>query len=657
MLLRRTLLPFTIACFLLSACSGSDEEPLFVIQTTQEAVASTAPILVRGDWLVYLASESMTNSGGGGTPLNPGDADTLDDVAHAVQLVNGSETNIGVAAFAIEILGSDIYLAVRESDDNVDWDGNGMPLATDFSLVHWSLGDDTLTFVDSLDISSTQDLPFVNAGARIYYSRTDAPGAADESTVRFVDTANPTMSMPVDNEMGFGQSDPDVVFEKDGLVFLILNEVEDGTDYNADMDTSDTSVLALLDGTVDTSTIENTQLAVPAPSGPFDAAFVTTSDWIVAFLVDEAAQGMTNLNNEADFTSPLLPQSCSGVADMDAVDDILFFLEFADFSAGMSSPVSTGLPGNDRVLADPGFVATLSDEGDCDLNEDGDTTDTMVRWAMTTTPVVPSRDPENMRAIATTLPGGAMGVAILGGQIVGVVDEAADSEDIDMRDGMMDDLVGIIDPGDGTSASWTFQHQAPSPFNTIGTAIFDNQGMSEPYAGASWMAPESVSGRLGIAFQESIPAANPNIISLNTNFNCNFAQKDLDDLDSLPIWADLPVIGGVGAVLDFDGVGYAIDASDMGMVIARNFAFFRVDEAADNRDYNNDGVLNDFVLFRNPLTACGPVPMATSSNIDGPVIITDGVRGAAFLSSEAQAGLDFNGDGDTNDLVVRHFLL
>ena len=135
------------------------------------------------------------------------------------------------------------------------------------------------------------------------------------------------------------------------------------------------------------------------------------------------------------------------------------------------------------------------------------------------------------------------------------------------------------------------------------------------------------------------------------------AQKDLDDLDSLPIWADLPVIGGVGAVLDFDGVGYAIDASDMGMVIARNFAFFRVDEAADNRDYNNDGVLNDFVLFRNPLTACGPVPMATSSNIDGPVIITDGVRGAAFLSSEAQAGLDFNGDGDTNDLVVRHFLL
>jgi hypothetical protein len=323
-------------------------------------------------------------------------------------------------------------------------------------------------------------------------------------------------------------------------------------------------------------------------------------------------------------------------------------------------PVNTGIPGNDRVLAWSDFVATLSDEdeGTCDLNEDGDLNDTMVRWTPTVE-VVPSRNPTNMRAVETNLPGGAMGVAILEGVIVAAIDEMKDSEDINMRGGRIDDLVGWVDPTAGTEAVWTFQHQAPSPFNTFGTAIFGPAPsfVSEPFAGASWMAAEETAGRLGIAFQERVPCANPGIATLNVNLFCNFFVKDTDSLDSLPVWADLPSVPGYGRVLDFDGVGYAIDAADAGLVVARGFAFFRVNEAADSRDYNNDGVANDFVLFRNPLTACTPVPMATSSNIDGPVIFTDGVRGAAFLSSELQAGLDFNGDGDQDDLVIRYFLL
>ncbi len=660
MFFRRNQLPFLLASLLpIFGCSSSSDDPVFIIQTTSQAVAATSPVVVRGEWLVYLASESMTNDPMTtlGTMLNPGDTDTSDNVAFAVNMASGSSDNVGVAAFAAEIVGAEIYLAVRESDDNVDWDGSGIPLISDFSLLHWSLVNNVVTFVDSLDITSVNDLAFVQTGDRLYYSRTDATAMTDESTVRYVDATTPTMSTAVFNEMGMGANDPTIVYEDSGLVFLSLDETVDGADHNGDTDMTDTSVLALLDGTDPSATIQNTQMATPAASGPFDAFFVAANDWTVAFLVDENAQGMTNLNNPADFTNPLLPASCAMPADMDAVDDILFFVDFADFSAGMTSPVSTGIPGNDRVLAYDDFVATLSDEGPCDLNEDGDITDTMVRWAGTALPVLPSRNPTNMRAVATNLPGGAMGVATLGGVIVAAVDEAMDSEDINLRGGMVDDLLGIVNPDDGISAVWDFQHQAPAPFVTVGTAIFDNTGASEPFAGASWMAEESVSGRLGIAFQERVPTANPNITSLNTNFNCIAVQKDLDGLDSLPIWADLPFISGHGPVLDFDGVGYAIDASDLGMVIARGFAFFRVDEAADNRDYNADNVANDFVLFRNPLTACGPVPMGTSSNIDGPVIFTDGERAAAFLSSESMAGLDFNGDGDTNDLVIRHFLM
>jgi hypothetical protein len=48
--------------------------------------------------------------------------------------------------------------------------------------------------------------------------------------------------------------------------------------------------------------------------------------------------------------------------------------------------------------------------------------------------------------------------------------------------------------------------------------------------------------------------------------------------------------------------------------------------------------------------------MATSSFLPGDAISTDGAEGAAFHGSEALAGIDFNGDGDTADLVVRYFV-
>jgi hypothetical protein len=49
--------------------------------------------------------------------------------------------------------------------------------------------------------------------------------------------------------------------------------------------------------------------------------------------------------------------------------------------------------------------------------------------------------------------------------------------------------------------------------------------------------------------------------------------------------------------------------------------------------------------------------MATASSIAGQVIVTDGQFSAAFLSSELDAGIDFNADGDMTDIVVRWFRL
>jgi hypothetical protein len=313
--------------------------------------------------------------------------------------------------------------------------------------------------------------------------------------------------------------------------------------------------------------------------------------------------------------------------------------------------VNTGLAGKDRVIAYSGFVATTSDELDanCDLNADGDSADTVARWVATTLPVAPAREAAQMHALATGIPGGSMGLARLDTRLIAIVSEADDEQNLD---GKLPehDLVGWLDPSAGAAATWDFSHQSAST-PSFGTGVFDSGGDSEPFAGTSWMAAEPVGDRLGVTFLEKVPGTNPDVGSLNTNLDCNFVAKDMDKTDALPVWADFES----GPTLDWDGVGYAVDPANAGIVIAAGFVFFRVSEAQDERDYNDDGDELDVVLFRNPLTTCGPIPMATSTTLASPVLATDGVNGAAFLSSESQAGLDFNGDGDLGDLVPRYF--
>ena len=363
-----------------------------------------------------------------------------------------------------------------------------------------------------------------------------------------------------------------------------------------------------------------------------------------------------NLNDQALFIQPLLPEACLGTPDLDTDDQVLHYLDFSDFAAGTTTPVNTGLVGSERVLALTNFVVTIASESDsnCDLNADGDTSDDIARWVRTTLPVTPDRDANRMHALASALPGGARGLAVLDNRLVGVIDEVQDNngDAPHNHDGKVTDhqLVAWIDPA-VSNPTWRFTHQNSGNPN-FGTGVFDTDGDSEPFAGTSWMAPEAVDGRLGLSFLEEVPGTNPNVGSLNTNLDCSLVAKDADKTDGLPVWADFET----GPTLDFDGVGYAIDKINAGIEIAGAFAFFRLSEVDDNRDYNNDGVANDVVLMRNPLTTCGPVPMATSSAVASQVIITDRDRGAAFLSSETQAGVDFNDDGDTNDLVVRYFL-
>ena len=618
---------------LVACSSGDDDDDSFDVHTASASYAPASDVVVGGRWAVYFADELFT--GAAGTDFNS-DGDTDDQCAFAVRLSKSGDTSLGVAALAAAIVNDEIYLVVDETEDDVDWDGqNGIG---DLVLLHWSMDAGVLTWVDTL-AAAMRTLPPVVVEDRVFYAAAADPTGPDGTTLRAVDDALPTTPVEVLNMAGGGTLFCTPLGERDGLLFLACDETEDAVDLNGDADTNDEYVLALY-GARDTATrVKVTGVALADEDAPFEADPIGSDDYLVAFLVSEDAQD-ANLNDQADFTQPLVPNSCAGTPDTDQEDQVLFFLHFQDFLAGTEMPISTGLAGVDRVIAVEDFVATLSPEDDatCDLNDDGDTNDVVARWVEASTPVTPPRDSTQLHAVATSLPGGAHGIAGLSDRFVIVVDEAADDRNLD-GSALDHDVVGQLDPTDGFSALWTFEHESSSN-PSHGTGI-----PGRPFAGASWMAPDEEVGRLGIGFQEAVPNTD-----LNDDGPCLLGQKDRDAIDTLPVWADFE-----GDVLDFDGLGFALVADNCGIVIARNWAFFRVSESADATDYNGDGDMNDTILGRNPTGTCDPVLMSVSNTEDGPAIATDGDRGGAFLASEFLAGRDLNGDGDTNDLVVRYF--
>ncbi len=653
----RLVWPLLGLAFSSVSCGSDDDDDSFVLRSTLGSVSS-ADLVVEGGWLVYFDDEALV--GVGGTQLN-GDADAVDQVPVAVRMGGGVEFVLPVASATAAIVVNEIYLQVIEAEDEVDWNGmNGM---LDTVLLHWSEAAGVLTYVDTLQGGSLAP-PFVAKEDRLYYATAIPAGLPDETAIRYLAVAMPTLPVIVSAVPLAGPADAAVLGQDQDLVFLALDETTTASDFNGDGDSLDASVLGLLDSTDPAAVVQNTRLALADTSSPWAAGLVSTGDWIAAFLVNEAAQGGVSLNddNPPGFGGPLLPNTCNANDD-DIDDDVLHYLAFADFVQGLAAPVNTGLAGRDRVLAGTEFVATLTDEADttnpCDLNADGDTSDTVVRWVETVVPVVPPIDPTQLHAVATSIPGGSLGFARLGERIVAVVDEAADGRDHDAKP-QDHDLVAWLEPSDGLTALWTFAHQDPN-HSSIGTAVFEDvdgngvpdpgEGASEPYAGASWMAADEQTFRLALAFQEEVPGTNPLVPSLNNNLDCGVFLKDSDRTDSLPVWADFEA----GPVLDFDGIGFAVDPLDAGIVIAGGHAFFRVDEAADSIDHNLDGVLDDCVLMRNPIATCAPSVLATLSSLPGPAVVTDGELGAALVASESAAGEDYNKDGDTTDLVVRFF--
>ncbi len=635
---------------------GGDTSSLFVPVSTKEAVTATTKIVVNGKWLVFQADEASSGTGGLGKNFNAlnsdngvFDTDTTDQIAVVVNMSAKTEHVLNVACSEIAIVKNDIYLAVSEAADNFDWNQDGD--INDFVLVHYPKPVGALTtssqsapdveYVD--DLESSGNIHLESVSSRLYYTRDDGKAGLvnGDTTLAYIDpVASATTPVTVTDVVTSFVHHPRILGVDEDLILLYQDENVEALDLNNDVDATDGFVLALLDGTDITAKIRNVGLGLRDEDAPFRAKKTAAHDWLVGFLVNEASQANfpNGLNDPSNgvfgFDATWKPQNCPTYSDTDTLDDVLHYLNFKNWDTNPVThpPINTGIVGREKVVCVTGAVATISDEGDessntggCDLNHDNDKTDEIVRWTLTTLPVHPFRLEAELIAVADGTPGGTFGLTDLTDRLIAVVDEAKDSRNWD-NNAANNKLIGWLNPAAGASAVWTFQH------STSGTAYF----------GTPWLGEKSPRDFIRCAFQESVWAQNN---PLGTGGDNN----DGDTADSLPARSSF----GSLTDLDFFWPQIAVSASNAGVTIFNNTLFFRIDEVADNRDWNFDNLKNAACLGRTGLTGANFLSLGTLNNLPRNAVEGGGNIGAAWIVDENLDHRDYDKNGVHTGFVVR----
>jgi len=632
-------LSLTAAVFATGCSSGSDDsDSEFRVESANVAAANVLQLRISGAYVAFLAAEDMTSSGGSpSTDLN-GDGQPDDSVAHAVNTATGAQFRLGVAARDLAFAGNELYIVVDESLDERDW--NDDMLEQDIVLLHWSEADPVLRHVD--DLTAVPAAPYVQIvgldGRVLYASKTTTPGAGG-SNLAFVEATAPLVPVAVATTDTVGPLAARILGEDEGLVFVTFDETPVFRTLNSDSDDDDAHVLALLNGTVGTSVVRSTRRAID-PASPRRAKLVAAADWRVGFLVDEADEGNVSRNSSTSIGPSF---RIMGTDDVDVTDNVLAVLTYSTWNADPDAnpPINHGLPGQQRIAFAGNYVATIVSEvaDNANINGDGNSTDTVVRWTLIADdvgdPIVPVNNVtgriEN-RALAA-VPGGGFGLYELSNRLVIVASEA-EGGDIDVNDPVDADFVGWLQPS-VSSTAWDFFH------GSTGTQV----------AEASWVAARESENRLGIAFTERIGG-----VSLNQSDS--IGTGDMDTVDSIPTFAFFS-----SNRLVFPGVTVAVDKDDAGIAIANGWSYYRISEPEDSRDRNLDGDEDDSILQRTNLTtgASNGLSVLIGTGIDGAQFARFGSKSCAaliaFEADQGSSGTDFNLDGDRSDVVVRWFRL
>jgi len=629
---------FALGLFVTACSSGSDEPTeALVVRTSDFAVGATTPLVADGYQFAFLANEATSGSASpaaASRDLND-DGDTLDDVAVLVDARTRIETSTGIAARRVVLLGDELYLSVDEARDDFDWSADG-DKSDDVLLRFGGLSRDA----DLVAELSDADQPLVVAQGRLWFAAEDGPNGVAQRGLHFVAELASTTPVAVQPQAPLVEIDePELVGAQAGCVFVLLDETSVGSDLNDDGDSTDANVLALVDAREATPVLRNTQKALASDSSPFDARADASGLLEVAFLVGEDAQGSTNLNTAVAVGSGSIwtESQCTSSQDADALDEVLHYIRWPQWISGLEPDArNTGLPGSDAVVLFDGFVAVDCDEADhggCDLNDDDDSTDTIARWApivAATAAIDPHSAVADMHPI-DDVPGGTHGLCAFDDRLF-----IAYSEDDDSTTGGGTDLDGNTFDDD-VLVAWLNTTTNQFKFNHTGGGV---------HVGTTWMRPSPTGDRLGVAITERV---------VGRSLNDGQEGAASDELDSIPTFAFFS-----GSTLGFPGPGVAVKANDAGISSARVNGFYKVDEAADNFDWNGDGDKLDLVVRQSQLSIGSSRGMGTASGVANAEAADyggspNGPSVAMFLTDEAMAGGDLNGDGDAADLVVRWF--
>ena len=367
------------------AITFSDSDPgpgPFEPQNTALALASgTGSLAISGGMLAFMTAESA--GGSQGTDYNQ-DGDTVDRIAVLVDTVRDRQTILDVAAEEIAFARETLFMIVSEADDARDW--NGDLDVSDRVLLYARPSELTLTYLETVS-SATR---MVAIGDTLVYASETAPATALESNLRLtrVTTNGGAPSAPSMILTGADPNNDGISYRVTGgdgdVVFLLANEALDG-DLNGDGDTTDANIFAVLDAGEVAPVAINSGLAISGASSPSAVPIPGGGEWLVAFLVDEMAEGVS-LNDPALFAPAWGPPSCAS-ADADLDDHVLHWFQLTDLALGTAA-VNTGLIGEADGTAyahRQEFVGVVMPEeaqglASCDLNGDGDVNDLVVRY-------------------------------------------------------------------------------------------------------------------------------------------------------------------------------------------------------------------------------------------------------------------------------------
>lgn len=323
-----------------------DDTVLHVYDTTTGVVTNTGYSVsdfdLDGDRIAFSVDESSQ----GGTDFN-GDGDALDQVVHVYDVSTGVTTNLGLAGSAL-INGDLVAISVPESGQgNTDLNGDGDTL-------------DRVLHVHDLQSAATTNLGLDVGGFQLdgdllafkvsesRQGHQDLNGDGDTSDiVAYVYNAQTgeTINLGL-YALGFQLDD-------NRLAFTVSESRQGDTDLNGDGDTAD-NVLHTYDATTGVTT--NLRYDVASP--------IEFKGGLLAFAVSETRQGNTDLNGDGD----ALDRAVLHVADvrLGAITN----LGVAIANGGIS-----GLQIDGNLVA---FAAYEVDQGNTDLNGDGDTADSVL---------------------------------------------------------------------------------------------------------------------------------------------------------------------------------------------------------------------------------------------------------------------------------------